>query len=233
MERSKLIVIAAIMAALAAAGAVGLAASALSYGGSDGGEPLYNENVFGAGLPPPAGGFYIIHHSHFFGPGPDEAARRADWVARVAVTRQLEPFWTTSDGKRPNISEQRLMMNPNYSILTPYELRIESVLKGDAREGETIRLNSVGGRIGDDIMALDYDGFAFTPGTDALLFLRDCGQSRANRFNDPAARFRIIDRYQLDESGNAVYPYDDYEYEELVKIVEREGGREPLSATPC
>ena len=226
MERSKLIVIAAIMVALAAAGAVGIAATSLADG-----EPVYNENVFGVGLPPPAGGFYIIHHAHFFGPGPDEAARRADWVARVAVTKQLEPFWTTSDGKRPNISEQRLMMNPNYSILTPYELRIKSVLKGDAREGETIRLNRLGGRIGDDIIALDYDGFAFTPGTDALLFLRDCGQSRANRFGDPAARFRIIDRYQLDKDGEPVDPYATYE--ELVEIVKREGAREPLSATPC
>ena len=230
MNRRKLIAIITVFAALAATGAVGLAA--LACGGSDG-EPVYNENVFGVGLPPPAGGFYIIHHAHIAGPGPDEAARRADWVARVAVTKQLEPFWTTPDGKRPNISEQRLMMNPNYSILTPYELRIESVLKGDAREGDTIRLNSVGGRIGDDIMALDYDGFAFTPGTDALMFLRDCGQARANRFGDPAARFRIIDRYQLDESGKAVYPYDDYEYEDLVEIVEREKAREPLRATPC
>ena len=232
MERSKLIVIAAILAALAAAGAVGVVATALADGGADG-ETLYNENVFGAGLPPHAGGFYIIHHAHLAGPGPDEAARRADWVARVAVTKQLEPFWTTSDGKRPNISEQRLMMNPNYIILTPYELRIKSVLKGDAREGETIRLNSIGGRIGDDIIALDYDGFAFTPGTDALLFLRDCGQSRANRFGDPAARFRIIDRYQLDENGEPVYPYADYGYEELAEIVKREKAREPLSATPC
>ena len=230
MERSKFIVIAAIMAALAAAGAVGIAATSLADSGADS-EPVYNENVFGAGLPPPAGGFYIIHHAHLAGPGPDEAARRADWVARVAVTKQLEPFWTTSDGKRPNVSEQRLMMNPNYNILTPYELRIKSVLKGDAREGDTIRLNSVGGRIGDDIMALDYDGFAFTPGTEALLFLRDCGQSRANRFDDPAARFRIIDRYQLDENGE---PIDaSVTYEGLVEIVEREGALDPMRETPC
>ena len=230
MKRSQLNAIAVILIMLAAAGAIGLVATSLAYGGSDG-EPLYNENVFGAGLPPPAGGFYIIHHSHFFGPDPDEAARRADFVARVAVTRQLEPFWTTPDGKRPNISEQRLMMNPNYSILTPYELRIESVLKGDAREGDTIRLNRLGGRIGDDIITLDYDGFAFTPGTEVVLFLRDCGQSRANRFGDPAARFRIIDRYQLDGNGEPIDPYATYE--ELVEIVKREGAREPLSATPC
>ena len=232
MERSKLIVIAAILAALAAAGAVGIAATSLADGGSDG-ETLYNENVFGVGLPPPAGGLYIIHHSHFFGPGPDEAARRADLVARVAVTKQLEPFWTTSDGKRPNVSDQRLMMNPNYNILTPYELRIKSVLKGDAREGDTIRLNRIGGRIGDDIIAFDYDGFAFTPGTEALLFLRDCGQSRANRFGDPAERFRIIDRYQLDEDGEPVAPYAAYGYEDLVEIVKREGALAPMRETPC
>ena len=230
MERRQINAIITVLAALAAAGAVGIAATSLAYGGSDG-EPAYNENVFGAGLPPPAGGFYIIHDMHGGPPSAWEAARRSDLIALAAVTRQLEPYWSTPDRKRPNLSEQELVMRPQYSIYTPYELRIKRVIKGEANGDEAITLNRLGGRIGDDIIVMEHDMFSLTPGAEAVMFLRDCGEERANRFKSPGARFRIIDRYRLDKNGEPLEP--GLTYSDLVEIAEREGAREPLSATPC
>lgn len=220
MERSRLIAIAAMLAALGVTGLVGIGVMALARGGS-GGETAYSENAFGAGLPEPAGGLYIIKEMYGGGPSMGEAARRADLIARAAVVRKLEPFWSTPDSARPRISDQELMTTPGYNIYTPYELRIKSVLKGEAEGGETITLNRIGGRIGNDIVALSHDPFSFTEGTEVVLFLRDCGQKRADWFDDPSERFRIIDRYRLDKNGEPVDP--NIAYREIVETVEREG----------
>ena len=220
MERSRLNVIAAVFAALAIMGLVGIGVVALTYDAS-GGEPEYNENVFGVGLPDPAGGFYVIHDMHGGPPSAGEAARRSDLIARAAVTRQLESYWSTPDRKRPNLSEQELVMRPQYNIYTPYELRVKRVLKGEAGNGEVITLNRLGGRIGNDIVVLEHDSYSLTPGSEVVLFLRDCGEERANRFKSPGARFRIIDRYRLDKNGEPIEP--GLTYDDLVGIVESEG----------
>lgn len=232
MKRSQLKAAVTILITLAAVGMIGFAATEFAYNGSDG-EPRRDENVFGAGLPPPAGGFYIIHDMHGGPPSAWEAARRSDLIVLAAVTRRLEPYWSTPDRKRPNLSEQELVMRPQYSIYTPYELRIKRVLKGDAGRGdEAITLNRMGGRIGDDIIVMEHDMFSLTPGADAVMFLRDCGEERANRFKSPGARFRIIDRYRLDKNGEPLEP--GLTYKGLVEIVEREGTLEAKGGTaPC
>ena len=233
MERAKLNAIAAILTALAVAGLVGVGVASLTHDAPDS-ESARGENVFGVGLPPPAGGLYIVHDSYGGAPSTGEAARRSDLIARAAVTRRLDSFWGTANRKRPNVSERQLMMNPNYNIFTPYEFRIKTVFKGEARGGELITLNRIGGRVGDDIVAVKYDPFAFTPGTDVVLFLRDCGQKRVKRFdNDPAERFRIMDRYRLDKNGEPVDP-GHVTYNELIDIVEREGSLEAKRGeVPC
>lgn len=233
MERSQLNIIAAALAALAVMGLIGVGVATLTYDAPDS-ESEYNENVFGAGLPPPTGGLYIVHESYGGAPSTGEAARRSDLIARAAATRQLDSFWGTSDGKRPNVSERQLLLNPNYNIFTPYEFQIKAVFKGEAQGNEMITLNRVGGRVGEDIAAVEYDAFAFTPGTDMILFLRDCGQDRVKRFgNDPAERFRIMDRYRLDKNGEPVDP-DHLTYSELTDIIEREGSLEAKGGIiPC
>ena len=217
MERRQINAIITVLAALAAAGAIAVGITALTYEGADGEHPQ--------------GGIRVSGDFHWAIPDAGEAARRADLVARAAVIQRLPPFWSTPDRKRPNLSDNRLALSPHYRIYTPYRIRIKSVLKGDAQGNEDITLNRLGGRIGNDIVEVGDDAFSFTPGTEAVLFLRDCGQRRADEFKDQSARFRIIDRYQLDESGE---PIDtSVSYEDLVGIVKSEGTMEPMRETPC
>ena len=217
MERRQINAIITVLAALAAAGAVGIAATSLADGGAEGEHPQ--------------GGVRVSGDFHWAIPDAGEAARRADLVARATVIQRLPPFWSTPDRKRPNLSDNQLALSPRYRIYTPYRIRIKSVLKGDAQGNEDITLNRLGGRIGNDVVEVGDDAFSFTPGTEVVLFLRDCGQRRADEFKDQSARFRIIDRYQLDESGE---PIDtSVTYEDLVGIVEREGTLKPRRETPC
>ncbi len=222
MDRSKrgaLITLLMVLVTMSAA-----AVMAVMSDDSDG-EPTWEEYIAGADLPPPAGGLYIVDDMYWLLPDAGEAARRSDLIARAEVTRRLDSFWSTHDGKRPrNLTEEQVLLNPNLNIFTPYELQIKSVLKGEGRSSEMITLNRVGGRVGEDIVAVEFDAFSFTPGTEVVLFLRDCGQERVNRFNDPAERFRIIDRYQLDKGGEPLDP--SVTYGDLVKTVESEGALE-------
>ena len=217
MERRQLIAVITVLAALAAAGAIAVGIAALTYEGAGGGQPQSGVRVSG--------------DFHWAIPDAGEAARRADLVARAAVIQRLPPFWSAPDRKRPNLSDNQLALSPRYRIYTPYRIRIKSVLKGDAQGNEEITLNRLGGRIGNDIVEVGDDAFSFTPGTEVILFLRDCGQRRADEFKDQYARFRIIDRYQLDGNGEPIDP--SVTYEGLVETVEREGALEPRRETPC
>ena len=218
MNRRKVNAIISVLAALAAAGAVAVGITLLTYEGENGAQ---SQN-----------GIHIVGHFYWAVPAAGEAARRSDLIARAAVTQQLPPFWSTPDRKRPNLSERELAMSPRYRIYTPYRLQIKSVLKGEALGNEEITLNRLGGRIGNDIVEVGDDAFSFTPGTEVVLFLRDCGQRRADDFKDQSARFRIIDRYQLDKNGEPIDP--NVTYRELVEIIEREGALDPKrGVVPC
>lgn len=184
------------------------------------------------GLPQPAGGFYIVSDAYGAGPSTGEAARRSDLIALATVSEKLSPFWTTPDGSRPNMSERELALRPSISIFTPYQLDVKLALKGEGPADGRIILERLGGQIDKDIVVYEHDMFSLTPGTDVVVFLRDCGEARAKRLGSPGARYRIIDRYPLDEDGELVY--DDFTYAEMVEIIEREGTLEAKGGiVPC
>jgi len=221
--------------ALAAlAGALVIAAGVAGFairGGADEGH-LWPEETYGENMPEPAGGIYIISDMYWLAPGAGEAARRSDLIILAAVAKRLAPFWTTPDRLRPNLTERQLTARPQFTILTPYEVQVKSVLKGEAEGGETFIINRLGGQVGKDVVAAPHDPFTLAEGAEALLFLRDCGDIRVKRFNDVGERFRIIDRIRLDENRE---PLDgEFSYSELAEIVEREGTLEAKGGIiPC
>ena len=219
MRNLKRYALTALIGALATAAIVG-AWFALSDDSGGGNHP-WPEEALGEILPEPAGGIYIVSDMYGGGPGPGEAARRSDLIVRASVTRKLDSFWSAPDRKRPNLTEQQIMMRPQYTILTPYEVQIKSVLKGEAEGNEVVIINGLGGQVGNDIVAVPDDPFTLVEGGEAVLFLRDCGDIRIKRFNDIGERFRVIDRYRLDGNGE---PLDGgITYSELERIVELEG----------
>ena len=117
------------------------------WGGADDGN-LLPEETYGENMPDPAGGVYIVNEMYGIGPGTGEAARRSDLVIPAAVAKRLDPFWTTPNRLRPNLTERQLMMRPQYTILTPFEVRAKVVLKGEAEVGETFIINRLGGQEG-------------------------------------------------------------------------------------
>ena len=201
------------------------------WGGPDDSH-LWPEETYGEDMPEPAGGIYLVNEMYGAGPGTGEAARRSDLIILAAVTKRLDPFWTTPDRLRPNLTERQLMMRPQYTILTPFEVQVKSVLKGEAQGNETFIINRLGGQVGNDVVAAPYDPFTLVEGAEAVLFLRDCGDIRIKRFNDVGERFRIIDRIRLDKNRE---PLDgEITYSELVEIVEREGTLEAKRGiVPC
>ena len=221
--------------ALAAlAGGLAIAAVVAGFalrGGADEGH-LWPKDAYGENMPEPAGGIYLINDMYGLAPGVGEAARRSDLIILAAVAKLLDPFWTTPDRLRPNLTERQLMMRPQFTILTPYEVQVKSVLKGEAEGGETFIINRLGGQIGKDIVAAPHDPFTLAEGAEALLFLRDCGDIRVKRFNDVGERFRIIDRIRLDKNRE---PLDgEFTYSELAEIVAREGALEAKGGIiPC
>ena len=222
--------------ALAAlAGALAIAAVAAGFvvirGGADDGH-LWPEETYEDDMPEPAGGIYLISDMYGLAPGAGEAARRSDLIILAAVAKRLDSFWTTPDRLRPNLTERQLMMRPQFTILTPYEVQVESVLKGEAEGGETFVINRLGGQVGKDVVAAPHDPFTLAEGAEALLFLRDCGDIRVKRFNDVGERFRIIDRIRLDKNRE---PLDgEFTYSELAEIIAREGALEAKGGiVPC
>ena len=224
LKRYALAVLVGVLA-IAAIGAIAL------WGGSDDGH-LWPEETYGDDMPEPAGGIYLINEMYGLGPGTGEAARRSDLIILGAVTKRLDPFWSTPDKLRPNLTERQLMMRPQYTILTPFEVQVKSVLKGEAEGDETFIINRLGGQVGKDVVAAQHDPFTLVEGAEAVLFLRDCGDIRIKRFNDVGERFRIIDRIRLDKNRE---PLDgEFTYSELVEIVEREGTLEAKGGIiPC
>ena len=164
---------------------------------------------------------YLVHDAYWAVPSTGEAARRSDLIAQASVSEKLSPFWSNPDRKRPQLSDRELALTPQYSIYTPYSLEIEQVLKGEFPDGGRIELNRLGGQIENDVVTLEHDLFSLTPGTEVIVFLKDCGEERAKRFKSPGSRYRIIDRYILDEDGEPVD--DSVTFAEIVEIVEREG----------
>ena len=228
MRNSKRYALAALAGALAIA-AIG--AGIALWGGPDDGH-FWTEETYGEDMPEPAGGIYLVNEMYGVGPGMGEAARRSDMIILGAVTKRLDPFWTTPDKLRPNLTERQLMMRPQYTILTPFEVQAKIVLKGEAEVGETFIINRLGGQVGNDVVAAPYDPVTLVEGAEAVLFLRDCGDIRIKRFNDVGERFRIIDRVRLDKNRE---PLDgEITYSELVEIVEREGTLEAKGGiVPC
>ena len=228
MRNSKRYAFAALAGALAIAAIV---AGFALWGGSDD-DHMWPEETYGEDMPEPAGGIYLVNEMYGAGPGTGEAARRSDLIILAAVTKRLDSFWSTPDKLRPNLTERQLMMRPQYTILTPFEVQAKSVLKGEAEVGETFIINRLGGQVGNDVVAAPYDPFTLVEGAEAVLFLRDCGDIRIKRFSDVGERFRIIDRVRLDKNRE---PLDgEITYSELVEIVEREGTLEAKRGiVPC
>ena len=228
MRNSKRYAFAALAGALAIAS---VAAGFALWEGADDGH-LWPEETYGEDMPEPAGGIYLINDMYGLAPGAGEAARRSDLIILATVTKRLDPFWTTPDRLRPNLTERQLMMRPQFTILTPFEVQVKSVLKGEAEGGETFIINRLGGQVGKDVVAAPHDPFTLVEGAEALLFLRDCGDIRVKRFNDVGERFRIIDRVRLDKNRE---PLDgEFTYSELAAIVEREGTLEAKGGIiPC
>ena len=228
MRNAKRYALAALAGALAIAAVV--AGFALRGGADDG--HLWPKDAYGENMPEPAGGIYLINDMYWLAPGAGEAARRSDLIILAAVAKRLDPFWTTPDRLRPNLTERQLMMRPQFTILTPYEVRVKSVLKGEAEGGETFIINRLGGQVGKDVVAAQHDPFTLVEGAEAVLFLRDCGDIRIKRFNDVGERFRIIDRIRLDKNRE---PLDgEFSYSELAEIVAREGALEAKGGIiPC
>lgn len=228
MRNAKRCALAALAGALAIAAVV---AGFALWGGADESH-LWSEDAYGENMPEPAGGIYIISDMYGLTPGAGEAARRSDLIILAAVAKRLDSFWTTPERLRPNLTERQLMMRPQFTILTPYEVRVESVLKGEAEGGATFIINRLGGRVGKDVVAAPHDPFTLAEGAEALLFLRDCGDIRIKRFNDVGERFRIIDRIRLDKNRE---PLDgEFSYSELAEIIAREGTLEAKGGIiPC
>ena len=220
------------LAALAGALAIAAIGAGFALWGGPDDDRLWPKDAYGENMPEPAGGIYLINDMHWLAPGAGEAARRSDLIIMAAVAKRLDPFWTTPDRLRPNLTERQLTARPQFTILTPYEVEVKSVLKGEAEGGETFIINRLGGQVGNDVVAAPHDPFTLAEGAEALLFLRDCGDIRVKRFNDVGERFRIIDRIRLDKNRE---PLDgEFSYSELAEIVEREGTLEAKGGiVPC
>ena len=177
--------------------------------------------VSDSGIPPPAGGHYIVEGGYWASPSEGESARRSDLIAVAEVEQQLTPFWSTPDGLRPQLSDRELLRTPGYRIFTPYELQITQELKGEGPVGGKIQLIRLGGQIGEDIVVVEEGLFGFKPETKVLVFLRDCGDARAEKFGSAGYRYRIINRFVLDDKGG--FLESDHDLNEMIEVVEREG----------
>lgn len=165
--------------------------------------------------------YHIIESAYWAVPTEGESARRADLIAVAEVDEKLPAFWSTADKERPNLTELDLLKNPQYRIYTPYKLRITQAIKGEIHDDDVIQLNRLGGEIGDDIVSVEDDLFELKSGTNIVVFLRDCGEERAMRLGSPGSRYRIINRFVIDEKGTL--SDSDYSLKELIQVVEQEG----------
>ena len=165
--------------------------------------------------------YHIIESGYWGVPTEGESARRADLIAIAEVEDKLPAFWSTPDKQRPSLTEIDLLKTPQYRIYTPYRLQITQAIKGEVSGGGKIQLNRLGGQIDDDIVSVEDDPFELKPGTRVVVFLRDCGEERAENLGSPGARYRVINRFVADEKGNL--SDSNYSLTELVEVVEQEG----------
>ena len=178
-------------------------------------------------VPRPVGGYYVIlipGYGYGTSPSISESARRADLVAIAEVERQLPAFWWNTPGrKRPqNPGQGFRLLGSKYRIYTPYQLRITQLLKGEAPSDGKIQIHRFGGQVGKDVVAYSDDGSFLTPraGMLVMVFLRDCGERRAERYGSPGFQYKIIGRIILGRDGRLYN--DSLSVKEAIEIVGRE-----------
>ena len=160
-----------------------------------------------------------------------EATRRADLIVIATPSEKLPTVWNRPSGVAPDDLTAEQIIQSGLTVMTPYKLEIDQVLKGDAPRSGEIALLRPGGQIGDVQFVQDEDFLGLEIGRQALLWIRDCGQARQDQFDISGAQYRIIKRYLIDADGS--FADDRLERGEVLRIVETERNLEPQSETPC
>ena len=60
----------------------------------------------------------------------------ADIVFEGVVQAPQESRWTTENGKRPAVGDDEVFRNPDITIITPYPIAVDNVLKGKYDQAE-------------------------------------------------------------------------------------------------
>lgn len=157
------------------------------------------------------------------GPGPAEAARRADLIAMANVTGRLATFTREVDCEANHItSERACALLQASSRFTPYQFQIGETLKGAPPDDGKIILNSLA----------EQAPLPFEQGEKVLLFLKDCGTERATAMGSEGFRFRLVSRYIVAD-GNA-FLFDSVKpMDEMRATVEANRDLPPKSEMAC
>ncbi len=173
-------------------------------------------------------------------PPDDEATRRADLILIGTVDDPGEPFWTTVSGERPGVTVEgklpdlpadQLRWGTSPQIFTPWSLTVTQVMKGQPPVVGPVMVNRWGGSIPPDEFGTEGE-VAFVPGEEIVLFLKDCGAARAEKYGTP---FRYIKRHVVLPDGTVLGHIggDRIQLPDLLDVIEREKDQPPLAGTSC
>lgn len=173
-------------------------------------------------------------------PSDDESTRRADLIVIATVDPPGDPFWTTLDGQRPGVTVEgklpelppdQLRWGTSPQIFTPWTFTVGRTLKGRVPESGPVVVNVLGGAIPPDEVINDGEQF-FESGDEIVLFLKDCGPRRAEKYGTP---YRFVNRHVVAPDGTArgFLPSDPVLLPELLGVIERERDRPPLAEVSC
>ena len=209
--------------------------------------PVHTPIRFGAPKPPPAlvddpdVGISIGSTEELgWAPPDDEATRRADLIVIATVGLPGEAFWTTISGERPGVTVEgklpdlpadELRWGSSPQIFTPWTFNVVETLKGHVPVSGPVLVNRWGGAIPPDSFLLDGE-VAFVSGEKIVLFLKDCGPGRAEKYGSP---YRFIKRLVVTPEGTArnVLGYESIPIGELLGVIQREKDQSPLAEISC